>query len=82
MDEIFIKIFNMSLVSLWLILAVIILRLFLKKSPKWIRCVLWAMVAVRLIVPFSFESGFSWTIVNKVDRKSKDWIVDCDCEVR
>lgn len=59
MDEIFIKIFNMSLVSLWLILAVIILRLFLKKSPKWIRCVLWAMVAVRLIVPFSFESGFS-----------------------
>lgn len=59
MDEIFIKIFNMSLVSLWLILAVIILRLFLKKSPKWIRFVLWAMVAVRLIVPFSFESGFS-----------------------
>lgn len=59
MDEVFIKIFNMSLVSLWLILAVIILRLFLKKSPKWIRCVLWAMVAVRLIVPFSFESGFS-----------------------
>lgn len=59
MDETFIKIFNMSLVSLWLILAVIILRLFLKKSPKWIRCVLWAMVAVRLIVPFSFESGFS-----------------------
>lgn len=59
MDEVFIKIFNMSLVSLWLILAVIILRLFLKKSPKWIRFVLWAMVAVRLIVPFSFESGFS-----------------------
>lgn len=59
MDEVFIKIFNMSLVSLWLILAVIILRLFLKKSPKWIRCVLWAMVAVRLIIPFSFESGFS-----------------------
>lgn len=59
MNEIFVKIFNMSFVSLWLILAVIILRLLLRKSPKWIRCVLWAMVAVRLIVPFSFESGFS-----------------------
>lgn len=59
MDEIFVKIFNMSFVSLWLILAVIILRLLLRKSPKWIRCVLWAMVAVRLIIPFSFESGFS-----------------------
>lgn len=59
MNEIFVKIFNMSFISIWLILAVIILRLFFKKSPKWIRCVMWAMVAVRLVVPFSFESGFS-----------------------
>lgn len=59
MDEIFVKIFNMSVVSLGLIFAVMILRLCLKKSPKWIRCVMWAMVAIRLIVPFSFESGFS-----------------------
>lgn len=59
MEVIFVKFFNMSLVASWLILAVIILRLILKNAPKWIRCVMWAMVALRLIVPFSFESGFS-----------------------
>lgn len=58
MEVIFVKIFNMSLVASWLILAVIILRLFLKNASKWIRCVMWTMVAIRLIVPFSLESGF------------------------
>lgn len=59
MEVAFIKIFNMSVVSIWLILAVIILRMLLKNAPKWIRCVMWAMVDVRLVVPFSFESSFS-----------------------
>ncbi|MDE7186911.1 MAG: M56 family metallopeptidase, partial [Lachnospiraceae bacterium] len=41
------------------ILAVLVLRLFLKKAPKWLSCVLWAIVAVRLVCPVSFESAFS-----------------------
>lgn len=59
MDEIFLKILNMSIASSFLILPVIILRLVFKKAPKWIRCVMWSMVGAKLIVPFSFESKLS-----------------------
>ena len=59
MSEIFLKIFNMSIAASWLILAIIIIRPFLKKAPKRILCLLWAIVAVRLILPFSIESIFS-----------------------
>ena len=43
----------------WLILAVLILRLVLKKAPKWVNVLLWGIVAVRLVCPFSFESALS-----------------------
>lgn len=59
MSTVFLKILNISLVASWLILAVIILRLFLRKAPKWISCLLWALVAVRLLLPFSVESVLS-----------------------
>lgn len=59
MGEIFLKLLNLSITASWLILAVLVLRLVLKKAPKWVNCALWAMVAVRLICPFSFESALS-----------------------
>ena len=59
MEIIFTKIFNMSVTASMLILAVILLRLILKSSPKWIRYVLWMLVALRLVIPFSFESPLS-----------------------
>ncbi len=59
MTAIFLKMVNMSIVAGWLVLAVILLRFALKKAPKWIRCLLWGIVALRLIMPFSFESIFS-----------------------
>ena len=59
MSEIFLKILNMSFVASWLILAVILLRLALKKAPKWITCLLWGMVAIRLLCPISLESSLS-----------------------
>lgn len=43
----------------WLILAVILLRLLFKKAPKRVICILWAVVAVRLLLPFSIESPVS-----------------------
>ena len=57
--DVFLKILNMSISASWLILAVFLVRLLLKKAPKWINCVLWALVAVRLLCPFSFESSLS-----------------------
>lgn len=59
MGELFLKVVNMSISASWLILAVVLLRLALKKSPKWISCVLWALVAVRLTCPISLESAWS-----------------------
>ena len=59
MDMAFIKVLNMSISGSWLVLAILLLRLLLKKSPKWIHVALWALVAVRLICPFSIESSAS-----------------------
>ena len=59
MSDIFLGIFNRSITAGWLILAVILLRLLFRKAPKWIPCLLWGIVAVRLVCPFSVESAFS-----------------------
>lgn len=59
MDRIFLEILNRSYTAVWLILAVIALRFVLKKAPKWIHCLLWLMVALRLVFPFTMESMFS-----------------------
>lgn len=59
MSEVFLKIVNMSISAGWLILAVLALRLLLKKAPKWVNVLLWGIVAVRLICPFSIESALS-----------------------
>lgn len=59
MENIFLSLLNMSITASWIALAVIVLRLILKKAPKWIMGVLWGFVALRLICPFSFESVFS-----------------------
>lgn len=59
MSEFFLKIVNMSISASWLVLAVLLLRLVLKKAPKWVSVLLWGFVALRLLMPFSIESNFS-----------------------
>ncbi|MBQ8815290.1 MAG: hypothetical protein IJZ85_12440 [Lachnospiraceae bacterium] len=59
MEALLINVLNMSIAVSWLLLAVIVLRKLLKKVPRRLHCVLWALVAVRLLCPFSFESGLS-----------------------
>ncbi len=59
MEAVFLKILNMSITAGWLVLAVVLLRLLLKKAPKALHCALWVLVAVRLLCPFSFESVLS-----------------------
>lgn len=59
MEMIFLNVFNRSLAAGWLILAVIVVRLLLKKGPRRLSCVLWAVVAVRLLCPFFPVSSFS-----------------------
>ncbi|MCR5323003.1 MAG: M56 family metallopeptidase [Lachnospiraceae bacterium] len=59
LENIFVRFVNLSLTAGWLVLAVIVLRLILKKAPKWIFCILWGLVALRLILPVSIESRLS-----------------------
>lgn len=59
MEAVFIRLLNMSIAASWLILAVIVLRFLLKNAPKNIRRILWALVGIRLVLPFSFESFLS-----------------------
>ena len=59
MNELFLKIINMSISASWLVLAVLLLRFVLKKAPKWVNVLLWGIVAVRLAFPFSIESALS-----------------------
>ncbi|MBR1989451.1 MAG: transcriptional regulator, partial [Firmicutes bacterium] len=59
MNMLFLKIINMSIAASWLVLAVLVLRQVIKKAPKWANVLLWGIVAVRLICPFSIESPVS-----------------------
>ena len=52
----FANILSISIGANWLILAVLLLRFLLKKAPRRVICILWAMVAVRLLLPVSLES--------------------------
>ncbi len=59
MEAVFLKIFNMSITAGWLALAIVLLRFLLKKAPKWLNVMLWGLVGLRLVFPWSFESIFS-----------------------
>ena len=59
MTRIFEAVLNVSINSVWLIFAVMCARLALYKAPKWTRMMLWALVAVRLVLPFALESPLS-----------------------
>ena len=59
MDKIFLEILNHSIAASYLIIAVVMIRFVLKKLPKWSLCLLWAMVAIRLVIPLEIESVFS-----------------------
>ena len=59
MAAVFLKLLNLSISASWLVLAVLVLRLISKRSPKWMNVLLWGIVALRLTLPFSIESALS-----------------------
>lgn len=59
MSALFLRMLNMSITAGWIVLAVILVRLVLRKAPKALRVVMWAFVGIRLLFPFSFESILS-----------------------
>ena len=59
MENLFLTMLNMSVTAGYLVIAVVILRFALKKAPKWLHCLLWGLVGVRLLCPVSLESVVS-----------------------
>ena len=59
MSGVFLKILNISIAASWLILAVLLLRRVLKKAPRRLFCLLWALAALRLMLPFTVKSPVS-----------------------
>lgn len=59
MAQLFIELVNRSVAASWLVLAVLVLRLLLRKAPKWANVLLWALVGVRLACPFTLKSALS-----------------------
>ena len=59
MNDIFLDLFNISMMASWFVLAMILIRIIFKRIPKSIYCGLWGLVGLRLILPFSIESTLS-----------------------
>ena len=59
MTEAFLKVLDLSIAAGWIIIAVILLRTVMRRSPKYMRCVLWGIVGLRLCLPFTLESKLS-----------------------
>ena len=71
MGDLFLAVLNMSISAAWVLLAVLLLRLIFKKAPKRITVLLWCIVGLRLIMPFSVESIFS--LIPSSETVSKAW---------
>jgi len=66
MTELFIQLFNMSITTGWMILAVIVVRFLCKRMPKTWHCFLWYLVMLRLLMPVTIESEWSLIPNSKV----------------
>ena len=57
MTQLFVSILNGSITAGWVVLGILLLRLALRKTPKWILCSLWALVGLRLLWPSTLSPG-------------------------
>ena len=74
MTALFLKVVNMGIAAGWLVLAVLLLRLVLKRAPKWIHVLLWGIVALRLLCPFFLESP--WSLIPSAETVSPGIMLD------
>lgn len=80
MEAIFLNLCNLSLTASLLILAVIAVRLLFRKAPRWFFCVLWGLVALRLLLPVSVESPVS--LIPSAEPLPKDIIYTATPEIQ
>ncbi len=59
MTELFLTVLNRGISAGWLVLALLVLRLVVRRAPRWMFPLFWGLVALRLLLPFSIESALS-----------------------
>ena len=59
MEVVFLSLVRYSIMASWMIMVILCLRIIFRNSPKWIFCILWLLVAIRLAFPFNIESRVS-----------------------
>ena len=59
LEIVFCALLRMSISALWLIPTILLLRAMLRRAPRWVLLLLWAVAAFRLICPASIETRFS-----------------------
>lgn len=82
MTDLFISVLNMNITASYVILAVLVVRFFLKNMPKKYSYLLWSVVGFRLVCPVSFKSiislfslkPFDMAMVQSGDTSSMDYI--------
>ncbi len=79
MSEFFLSVVNMSISASWIVLAVLLIRALFKKAPKWFTVLLWSIVGIRLISPFSYESVLS--LIPSVETISPEIMLDRTPEI-
>ena len=68
MDAVFLELLNRSIAAGWLILAVVLLRLLLNRAPKNLRCLLWAFVPVRMLLPARIDDIAQWFLQFRIQQ--------------
>ena len=78
MRELFAEILNISISAGILIIVCVLVRLLFKKMPKFVRCLMWLLVAIRLAIPFAIESPLSLLPAREYVTVSSNGIVSTD----
>ena len=69
MTAFFLRIVNISISASVFTAVILLLRPLMKKVPRWVYVLLWGLVALRLILPFSIESPISLM-------PRTDWVIE------
>ncbi len=71
LEKIFLQLLNMSITAGYVIIAVFLIRLCIRRLPKIYSYILWSIVAFRLLCPFSFSSAYSFFNLHYFDEMEK-----------
>lgn len=73
MKELFLEVVKLSLGASVFVAAVVLLRLVFRKAPRWVFCLLWALAAVRLVLPLHIETSFSVMPGDVLESRAVTW---------